>query len=519
MQTSNSLLLCKIERKLFLPFLITFLLITNASFTTIFSQTFVEVVDPNNPVTTTATDGNYAGAAWIDIDNDSDLDLYVTKNFLFRNIGGGNFERLNDFTSISANQLGNGTSWGDYDNDGDLDAMLTNYGGAPNRFYRNDNGSYTSLSNELTLAGTYLGNSWGDFDNDGDLDVLLTNEQSVRVFMNNGDETFTQESIISGGSRSTSLGDYDNDGDLDFYSTASASSSRGLYKNETQNGNNWVLFSLAGSISNKSAIGAKVKLKAIINGNPVWQFREVSAQNNFNGHNSLRVHFGVGDATMIDSVIIEWTSGEAVVLTNVSPNDFYDVEEEIPAGYLSSNFSADVIEVEVSNAVNFTDLSISDPNQPITSWEWDFNNDGTVDATDQNPSFTYSNNGTYSVALTVSNGIDSETKIRTDYITVNSATGLDDLTGEIPTDFQLYQNYPNPFNPSTSIKFSVVSESQVVLKVYNLLGKEVATLMNEKKTPGFYELNFGGEKLPSGIYVYRLEAGSFSSLKKMILLK
>jgi PKD repeat protein len=207
------------------------------------------------------------------------------------------------------------------------------------------------------------------------------------------------------------------------------------------------------------------------------------------------------------------------VLTNVSPNDFYDVEEEIPAGYLSSNFSADVIEVEVSNAVNFTDLSISDPNQPITSWEWDFNNDGTVDATDQNPSFTYSNNGTYSVALTVSNGIDSETKICTDYITVNSATGLDDLTGEIPTDFQLYQNYPNPFNPSTSIKFSVVSESQVVLKVYNLLGKEVATLMNEKKTPGFYELNFGGEKPPSGIYVYRLEAGSFSSSKKMILLK
>ena len=72
---------------------------------------------------------------------------------------------------------------------------------------------------------------------------------------------------------------------------------------------------------------------------------------------------------------------------------------------------------------------------------------------------------------------------------------------------------------STKIRFSVASESQVVIKVYNLLGKEVATLMNEKKTPGFYELNFGGEKMPSGIYVYRLEAGSFSSSKKMILLK
>jgi sugar lactone lactonase YvrE len=85
--------------------------------------------------------------------------------------------------------------------------------------------------------------------------------------------------------------------------------------------------------------------------------------------------------------------------------------------------------------------------------------------------------------------------------------------------FVLEQNYPNPFNPTTKITYSVAQENQVVLKVYNLLGKEVATLVNEKKTPGFYELNFGGEKLPSGIYVYRLEAGSFSSSKKMILLK
>jgi sugar lactone lactonase YvrE len=102
---------------------------------------------------------------------------------------------------------------------------------------------------------------------------------------------------------------------------------------------------------------------------------------------------------------------------------------------------------------------------------------------------------------------------------VNNPTSVGEDINKIPEEFQLEQNYPNPFNPSTKIRFSVAAESQVVLKVYNLLGKEVATLMNEKKTPGFYELNFGGEKLPSGIYVYRLEAGSFSSSKKMILLK
>ena len=85
--------------------------------------------------------------------------------------------------------------------------------------------------------------------------------------------------------------------------------------------------------------------------------------------------------------------------------------------------------------------------------------------------------------------------------------------------FVLEQNYPNPFNPTTKITYSVPQETQVVLKVYNLLGQEVALLVNEKKTPGFYELYFGGENLPSGVYIYTIEAGTFISSKKMILLK
>jgi len=85
--------------------------------------------------------------------------------------------------------------------------------------------------------------------------------------------------------------------------------------------------------------------------------------------------------------------------------------------------------------------------------------------------------------------------------------------------FVLEQNYPNPFNPETKISFSILKEAYVSLKVYDLLGKEVVTLVEEKKTPGFYELNFGGENLPSGFYVYRIEAGDFISSKKMVLIK
>jgi hypothetical protein len=120
--------------------------------------------------------------------------------------------------------------------------------------------------------------------------------------------------------------------------------------------------------------------------------------------------------------------------------------------------------------------------------------------------------------LVVSNGSSADTLIRTDYISVNPLSSVE-VEDQLPGEFSLYQNYPNPFNPTTVIKYSLAEESFVTLKVYNILGLEVSTLVNEKKTPGFYELNFGGEKLPSGVYVYRIEAGNFTSSKKMLLIK
>jgi Secretion system C-terminal sorting domain len=97
-----------------------------------------------------------------------------------------------------------------------------------------------------------------------------------------------------------------------------------------------------------------------------------------------------------------------------------------------------------------------------------------------------------------------------------SVEKLDDL---IPAKFELEQNYPNPFNPSTKIRFTVPEAGLVTMKVYNLLGQEVAILVNEEQAAGVYEVTFDAAQLPSGIYFYSINAGDFVATKKMILLK
>jgi len=90
---------------------------------------------------------------------------------------------------------------------------------------------------------------------------------------------------------------------------------------------------------------------------------------------------------------------------------------------------------------------------------------------------------------------------------------------EMPTEFLLSQNYPNPFNPSTKIKYLVPQSSNVVIKVFDILGNEIEILVNEEKPVGTYEVNWNAANLPSGVYFYQLRAGSFVQTKKMLLLK
>jgi len=122
-----------------------------------------------------------------------------------------------------------------------------------------------------------------------------------------------------------------------------------------------------------------------------------------------------------------------------------------------------------------------------------------------------------SISYTVNDGYDnSNIQSRTIKTVI---TGIKELSLGIPTEYTLYQNYPNPFNPTTKIRFAVPKESKVRVTVYNSLGAEVARLADGDFSAGYYEIPFNASKLSSGLYIYRISAGDFMQVKKMILMK
>jgi hypothetical protein len=283
----------------------------------------------------------YTVPYWSDYDLDGDMDLFVASgpggspgtDFCYKNMkvetGMDTLVRMT--SELFASQLQDGQCYNfiDFDNDGDLDLCLTNYAGASTRFYINNGGVYTLQTMPFTATTSNLTNDWGDFDNDGDLDVIITNDQQpAKYYKNNGNGTFAAAINLglAGGSGVTN-GDYDNDGDLDLFIHGNGNA-RALFRNDSAaTGNNWINIKCSGTVSNKSALGTIVRLKATINGTSYWQMREINAQNSFQSQNDLRVHFGLGNATIVDSLIIKYSSGDVETFANVAPDIFYCNEE------------------------------------------------------------------------------------------------------------------------------------------------------------------------------------------------
>ena len=106
---------------------------------------------------------------------------------------------------------------------------------------------------------------------------------------------------------------------------------------------------------------------------------------------------------------------------------------------------------------------------------------------------------------------------KVDGIDLNQIAGLEEA--QIVTSYNLMQNYPNPFNPTTRISFQLPTRELVNLKVFDITGREVAVLVNDVKEAGEYSIEFNAASLPSGMYFYRIDAGSFNQIRKMMLVK
>ena len=307
----------------------------------------MELVTGISPVTDLFSSRN---VSWSDIDSDGDLDLYVTnengeKENLYRNNGGGSFEKMTDLIITTDGFNTMSSSWGDIDNDGDLDLFLAN-DGSKNQLFRNDgNFVFTRMltTDVSKVNAKSFSSAWADIDNDSDLDLFVTNAfqngQRLKnnLYLNDGTGHLTEvtnEVVVmdEGWSYGCAFGDYDNDG---FQDLAVATTRFGnvdeadyLYHNNG-NSNHWLMVSLEGNVSNKSAIGAKIRVKAIVNGTAVWQMREISAQSAYCSQNDMRAHFGLADATLVDSMVIEWPSGIRQYRTGVLPNQILEIEEDL----------------------------------------------------------------------------------------------------------------------------------------------------------------------------------------------
>lgn len=269
--------------------------------------------------------GNYQ-SQWSDLDNDGDIDMYLSKcrgsapagdpqriNLYYKNNNDGTFTEAGEAAGINDGAQSWSTAIEDYDNDGDLDILLSNISDT-NKLYRNNgDGTFTDIYATTGIEAEV--GSWelqaADFDNDGWIDFLWQNGKEL--YINNGDMTFTGYDLPF---NEGAIGDLNHDGFLDVqYGNT-------IYTN-TPNGNNWLTVELQGLQSNANGIGARVEIYG------AWgkQIREIKSGNGFSHQSTLNAHFGLGTATAIDKIIVRWPSGIVDTIDNPTINEAKRITE------------------------------------------------------------------------------------------------------------------------------------------------------------------------------------------------
>lgn len=290
----------------------------------------------------------HAGLAWGDYDDDGDPDLFIARNHspatltsaLYRNEGNWRFTRVEAIPPVTDTMPALGAAWGDYDNDGDLDLTVALRSGWSDRVYRNDgDGRFTRVvEGPHVLDGSYSSSTaWLDYDNDGDLDLFRSTWGSPSyLYTNLGGGRFERRdhgdldrAFTHGGGNA--IGDYDGDGDLDIFegnwpNWPGENENSHLYRNDAPAAR-WLGILLVGTRSNRAGIGARVMVRARIEGREVTQMRELFPNTGFRTHQPVRLHFGLGDAADIDQITVRWPSGAVQRLDEAPLNQLVTITE------------------------------------------------------------------------------------------------------------------------------------------------------------------------------------------------
>ena len=324
------------------------------------------IARPRGPATAAYVDQNWRpvgsfgmGAAAADFDNDGWPDIYVAcdtaPSLLYHNNHDGTFSEIGVAAGCAFNEdgvamAGMGVGIADYDGDGWLDIVRTNFSDQITTIYRNlGDGTFydAALQAGLGVNTKYLGFGAGflDFDNDGWKDIFLANghvypqieghnlhvtyAQRKILYRNRRDGRFEDITVKSGGaliepkvSRGCAFGDFNNDGNIDIL-VNNLDAPPSLLRNETKHNNNWLLIQCIGTRSNRSAIGARVKVTA----EGRTQVDEVMSGSSYYSQNDLRLHFGLGKAQRVERIEIQWPSGENESVSDLAVNQVVKIRE------------------------------------------------------------------------------------------------------------------------------------------------------------------------------------------------
>lgn len=302
------------------------------------------------------------GAVWGDYDNDGWQDLYVANdagpNYLYHNNHDGTFEELGLLSGVALSgegqELGSmGVDFGDFDHDGLLDITVTNFADQPDDLYHNEGGNkgfvdwaWSSKMGQPIYPLVKWGTGFVDFDNDGWLDIFVANghvypqvdtiannmakyKEPMFLFRNKGDHTVEDITAVSGLSdapmacrRGAAFGDVRNDGNMAIL-VLNVGETPSLFIQDAPNPRHRVEFRLIGTKSNKAAIGARVTIRS----GGMTQFNEVRGGGSYLSQNDLRIHFGLNESKIIDTVEIRWPNGNIETLQNVAADAIYTLTE------------------------------------------------------------------------------------------------------------------------------------------------------------------------------------------------